>query len=68
VRADAEALDALRGLELELAFADGGLASGIARGFAADGALVLESAAGLEEYRSGLVARVHGGALRESPG
>jgi BirA family biotin operon repressor/biotin-[acetyl-CoA-carboxylase] ligase len=68
VRADAEALDALRGLELELAFADGGSASGIARGFATDGALVLETAAGREEHRSGLVARVHGGALRESPG
>jgi BirA family transcriptional regulator, biotin operon repressor / biotin---[acetyl-CoA-carboxylase] ligase len=67
VRSEAEALDALRGLELELAFADGGAVSGIARGFGADGALVLETRDGLREHRSGLVARVHG-ALRQSPG
>ena len=66
MRADAEALDALRGLELELALADGETVSGIARGFGADGALVLETPDGVVEHRSGLVARVHGGALRES--
>jgi BirA family biotin operon repressor/biotin-[acetyl-CoA-carboxylase] ligase len=66
VRADAEALDALRGLELELALAGGETVSGIARGFAADGALLLETPEGVVEHRSGLVARVHGGSLRQS--
>lgn len=68
VRAEADALDALRGQELELAFAEGRSVSGIARGFGADGALLLETADGLHEHRSGLVSRVRGGALRQSPG
>jgi BirA family biotin operon repressor/biotin-[acetyl-CoA-carboxylase] ligase len=68
VRAEAEALDALRGLELELALAGDERVSGIARGFATDGALVLETSHGLVEQRSGQVVRVHGGALRESAG
>jgi BirA family transcriptional regulator, biotin operon repressor / biotin---[acetyl-CoA-carboxylase] ligase len=67
VRRDAEALDALRGLELELALAGGTTVSGIARGFAADGALILDTPDGDVEHRSGLVVRVHGGSLRESP-
>jgi BirA family biotin operon repressor/biotin-[acetyl-CoA-carboxylase] ligase len=67
VRGDAEALDALRGLELELALAGGEITSGVARGFADDGALVLETPDGNHEHRSGVVARVHGGALRQSP-
>jgi BirA family transcriptional regulator, biotin operon repressor / biotin---[acetyl-CoA-carboxylase] ligase len=67
VRGDAEALDALRGLELELALAGGETARGIARGFADDGALVLDTPDGPRQHRSGLVARVHGGSLRQSP-
>jgi BirA family transcriptional regulator, biotin operon repressor / biotin---[acetyl-CoA-carboxylase] ligase len=67
VRGDAEALDALHGLELELALAGGETARGIARGFADDGALVLDTPDGPRQHRSGLVARVHGGSLRQSP-
>ena len=67
VRDAAEALDALRGLELELALAGGETAKGVACGFAADGALVLDTAEGRVEHRAGLVARVHGGSLRQSP-
>ena len=66
MRADAEALDALRGLEVELLLADGAHVSGIASGFGADGALLLDTPDGVVEHRSGLVARVHGGSLRES--
>jgi BirA family biotin operon repressor/biotin-[acetyl-CoA-carboxylase] ligase len=66
VRADADALDALRGLEVELVLADGTRASGIASGFGADGALLLQTPAGVVEHRSGQVARVHGASLRES--
>ncbi len=67
VREDAESLDALRGLELELVLAGGEAARGIARGFADDGALVLDTPEGPREHRAGLVARVHGGSLRQSP-
>jgi BirA family biotin operon repressor/biotin-[acetyl-CoA-carboxylase] ligase len=67
VREDAESLDALRGLELELVLAGGKTARGIARGFADDGALVLDTPEGPREHRAGLVARVHGGSLRQSP-
>jgi BirA family transcriptional regulator, biotin operon repressor / biotin---[acetyl-CoA-carboxylase] ligase len=67
VRADADELDALHGLELELQLAGGGSARGIARGFAEDGALVLETPEGRVEHRSGVVARVHSTALRQSP-
>ncbi|MDX6569212.1 MAG: BirA family transcriptional regulator [Gaiellales bacterium] len=67
VREDAESLDALRGLELELVLAGGETARGIARGFADDGALVLDTPEGPREHRAGLVARVHGGSLRQSP-
>ena len=68
VRADAEALDALRGLELELALAGGESARGSPAASRTTAALVLETPDGLQEHRSGLVARVHGGSLRESPG
>jgi BirA family biotin operon repressor/biotin-[acetyl-CoA-carboxylase] ligase len=67
VRSDAEELDALRGLELELALAGGETARGVARGFADDGALVLDTPDGPRQHRSGIVARVHGGSLRQSP-
>jgi BirA family biotin operon repressor/biotin-[acetyl-CoA-carboxylase] ligase len=67
VRDEAAALDALWGLELELALADGSTVTGRGHGFAADGALVLETAEGLVEHRSGVVARVHGRPLRQSP-
>ena len=43
---DADELDALRGLEVELLLAGGGSARGIVRGFAADGALVLDTPQG----------------------
>jgi BirA family biotin operon repressor/biotin-[acetyl-CoA-carboxylase] ligase len=68
VRAEAEALDALAGLQLELALTGDERVSGIARGFAADGALLLETSEGIVEQRSGQVVRVHGGTLRESAG
>jgi BirA family biotin operon repressor/biotin-[acetyl-CoA-carboxylase] ligase len=67
VRGDAEELDALRGLELELALAGGETARGVARGFADDGALVLDTPDGARQHRSGIVARVRGGSLRQSP-
>jgi BirA family biotin operon repressor/biotin-[acetyl-CoA-carboxylase] ligase len=67
VRGDADALDALRGLEVELTFPGGASVSGTARGFGSDGALLLETPDGVHEHRSGLVARVRGGSLRESP-
>jgi BirA family transcriptional regulator, biotin operon repressor / biotin---[acetyl-CoA-carboxylase] ligase len=67
VREDAEGLDALRGLELELALTGGETARGIACGFADDGALVLDTPAGRVEHRAGIVTRVHGGSLRQSP-
>jgi BirA family transcriptional regulator, biotin operon repressor / biotin---[acetyl-CoA-carboxylase] ligase len=67
VRGEADELDALRGLELELAFPGGASVSGIARSFAKDGVLLLETPDGVHEHRSGLVARVRGGALRQSP-
>ena len=60
VRGDAEELDALRGLELELALTGGETVSGTARGFADDGALVLDTADGQQQHRSGVVARVRG--------
>jgi BirA family transcriptional regulator, biotin operon repressor / biotin---[acetyl-CoA-carboxylase] ligase len=63
---EAAELDALRGLEIELALADGSTVSGLVRGFGADGALVLETGDGIVAHRSGLVARVHGGALPQS--
>jgi biotin-(acetyl-CoA carboxylase) ligase len=66
VQSDVSAIDALDGSELELLLADGTTASGVARGVGPDGSLVLETAEGRREHRSGLVARVHGGALRES--
>jgi BirA family biotin operon repressor/biotin-[acetyl-CoA-carboxylase] ligase len=67
VRGDADALDALRGLEVELTFPGGAPVQGTARGFGSDGALLLETPDGVHEHRSGLVARVRGGSLRESP-
>jgi BirA family biotin operon repressor/biotin-[acetyl-CoA-carboxylase] ligase len=67
LRAEADELDALCGLEVELVLAGGGAARGTVRGFAADGALVLDTPEGLVEHRSGHVARVHGPALRQSP-
>lgn len=67
VRPQLDELDALRGLRLELELAGGQTVVGIARGFGADGALLLETPDGIREHRSGLVARVHGGTLRESP-
>jgi BirA family biotin operon repressor/biotin-[acetyl-CoA-carboxylase] ligase len=66
LRADADALDALRGLELELELADGTAVAGVGRGFAADGALIIETPGGDVAHRSGVVARVHGGSLREA--
>jgi BirA family transcriptional regulator, biotin operon repressor / biotin---[acetyl-CoA-carboxylase] ligase len=63
---EARELDALRGREIELALADGSTVSGIVRGFGADGALELETPGGTVAHRSGLVARVHGGALPQS--
>jgi BirA family biotin operon repressor/biotin-[acetyl-CoA-carboxylase] ligase len=66
LRDDARALDALRGSEIELALADGSTVSGLVRGFGDDGALVLETGEGIVAHRSGLVARVHGGALPQS--
>jgi biotin-(acetyl-CoA carboxylase) ligase len=67
LRGDADELDALRGLEVELLLSGGGSASGTVRGFAADGALVLDTPKGPVEHRSGQVVRVHGAALRQSP-
>jgi BirA family biotin operon repressor/biotin-[acetyl-CoA-carboxylase] ligase len=66
VREEAAELDSLWGLEVELALADGSAVRGIGRGFARDGALVLETAQGLVEHRSGVVARLHDAALRQS--
>jgi BirA family biotin operon repressor/biotin-[acetyl-CoA-carboxylase] ligase len=66
LRDDARALDALRGREIELALADGSTVSGLVRGFGDDGALVLETPDGIVAHRSGLVARLHGGALPQS--
>jgi BirA family biotin operon repressor/biotin-[acetyl-CoA-carboxylase] ligase len=67
LREDVAALDALCDHELELTLGDGTTVTGAARGFAADGALLLETPDGVHAHRSGLVARVHGGALRQSP-
>jgi BirA family transcriptional regulator, biotin operon repressor / biotin---[acetyl-CoA-carboxylase] ligase len=66
LRADADRLDALRGREVELVLAGQESVRGLASGFAADGALVLETPEGRVEHRSGHVARVHGAALRQS--
>jgi BirA family transcriptional regulator, biotin operon repressor / biotin---[acetyl-CoA-carboxylase] ligase len=66
LRADADELDALRDHEVELVLAGESSIRGLARGFAADGALVLETPEGRVEHRSGHVARVHGAALRQS--
>jgi BirA family biotin operon repressor/biotin-[acetyl-CoA-carboxylase] ligase len=67
LRADADGLDALGGRGLELELADGTSVAGVGRGFADDGALLLETPAGIVAHRSGLVARVHGGSLPQSP-
>ena len=64
---DVSALDAMRGRELELSLADGSTVTGRSAGFGPDGALLLETAAGTRAHRSGVVLRVHGGTLRESP-
>jgi BirA family biotin operon repressor/biotin-[acetyl-CoA-carboxylase] ligase len=65
---EAAALDALRDRELELVLSVGETVTGIGRGFASDGALLLETRDGIQAHRSGLVARVHDGTLRQSPG
>ncbi len=67
MRDDALGLDALRGRELELALADGTSDSGLARGFGPEGSLALETPTGIGHHRSGVVARVRGGALPQSP-
>ena len=67
LRDDLDAVDALRDVELDLELAGGETVHGVARGYGEDGSLVLETSEGVREHRSGLVARVHGGTLRESP-
>jgi BirA family transcriptional regulator, biotin operon repressor / biotin---[acetyl-CoA-carboxylase] ligase len=66
LRDEVSALDAMRGLELELSLADGSTVTGRSAGFGPDGALVLETPTGMRAHRSGVVVRVHGGALRQS--
>jgi BirA family biotin operon repressor/biotin-[acetyl-CoA-carboxylase] ligase len=68
LRDEAGALDALAGQELELALADGTSVRGIARGFGPDGSLALETPAGIRYHRSGVVARLRGSVLPQSPG
>jgi BirA family transcriptional regulator, biotin operon repressor / biotin---[acetyl-CoA-carboxylase] ligase len=66
IRDEARELDALRGLVVELTLADGSAASGLVLGFGPDGALELETPGGTAAHRSGVVARVRGGALPQS--
>jgi BirA family biotin operon repressor/biotin-[acetyl-CoA-carboxylase] ligase len=66
IRADADEIDALAGMPVTLALAGGATIEGVARGFAADGALRLETAGGIELHRSGEVTRVRNGVLPQS--